>query len=289
MGISKAGENIYGNPDDLFFIFTAQPNEFAAFHFIMQVTAFHFIKHELTPTPTAMPTEKWQILIYHYETDGVYFNQPAVATYFQTDVIPYTDRLLMYMTADISMESMQTEFGDCSAFTYQVIDEQGKIQQQGNFSINPYLLFRSGGGLIGDINIGITLGYPYSLNEKETEFFHQGKFIVIDESKSGFYRLTYSFNFIGISGVYGTADQEELASELTLKLFAYRDDGDYTTNDFYPAEGILHSGAGMYRVNLPIDYLRENASGKNKYYLQIVDGKGKIIREEYFLFVPHTP
>jgi len=288
-GVSRTGENIYGNPDDLFHTFTVQPTEFASIHFIMQITAFHFIKNELTPPPTAIPTEKWRILIYRYETDGVYINQPVIETNFKTDVIPYTDRLLMYMTADVSMEEIQTEFGDCSAFTYQVIDGQAKVQQQGNFSINPHLLFASGGGLVGNINDGVTLGFPYSLNEKETEFFHHEKFVTINEPKSGFYRLSYIFNLSDASGVYGTIEQEKLASELAIKLFPYKDDGIYSAQDSYPSTGTLIQSAGFYQVHLPIDYLKEKASVNNKYYLQIVDGKGKIIKNEYFLFIPYAP
>ena len=68
----------------------------------------------------------------------MYINHPSIATYFKTDVTPYTDWLSMFMTADVSMESLQTKFEDCRAFTYQVIDEQGKIHEQGYFSFNYY-------------------------------------------------------------------------------------------------------------------------------------------------------
>lgn len=289
LGVSSTGENIYGNPDDLFHTFTVQPNIFTSFRFIMQITEFHFIKNELTPTPTAIPIKKWQILIYRYRTDELYVNQPVIEVNFKTDVIPYTDRLLLYMKADVSMETMQSKFGDCSAFTYQVLDEKGKVQQQGNFSINPYLLFSSGGGLIGNMYDGITLGFPYSLNEKETEFFHQGNFIAINEPKSGFYRLIHLFNFTHASGVYGIVQQEKLASELTLRFYPYQDDGSYSVHAAYPVNGGLIHSTDIYRVILPIDYLKENASINNKYSLQIVDGKGKILRDENFLFIPYAP
>jgi hypothetical protein len=285
-GVSKSGENIYGNPYDLFHIIAAQPNDFAAFRFTMQITAFHFIKNELTPTPTALPIEKWKILIYRYETDGVYINRPVIETYFKTNVTPYTNKLLMYMTADVSMDTVQTKFGDCRAFTYQVIDERGKIHEQGYFSINHYLV---GGGLLGNINDGVTIGYPYSLNEKETEFFHQGKFVTITELKSGFYRLTYDFNFISASGVSGVDELIKLANELTIRFYPYNEEGNYSTYDTYPATGNLIAAASIYRVNLPIDYLKENASINNKYYLQVVDGKGEILRDDYFLFIPYAP
>ena len=283
-GVSKSGENIYGGLDDFFHTFTVQPSEFASFHFTMQITAFHFIKNELTPTPTAIPTEKWQIIIYRYETDGVYINHPSIATYFKTDVTPYTDWLSMFMTADVSMESVQTKFEDCRAFTYQVIDEQGKIHKQGYFSFNYNPL-----GLLGNINDGATTGFPYSLNETETAFFHQGKFIVINEPKNGFYRLTYDFNFISASGIYGLDERKKLASEITIRFYPYYDKDNYSTYDGHPATGNLIAAHTLYRVNLPIDYLKENTSINNKYYLQIVDGKGKILRDEYFLFVSYAP
>ncbi len=290
MGVNSAGENIYGGTDnDLFHIFTTQPSEFALFRFTMQITAFHFIKNELTPTPTAIPTATWQILIYRYRTDGTYINQPVIETNLATAITPLTDRLTTSLSADVSMDELQTKFGDCSAFTFQVMDEQEKIQQQGYFSINPHLLFPSGGGLIGNVNDGITLGFPYSLNEKETEFFHKGKFVTINEPKSGFYRLQYVFNFTDASGVQGTAEQENLASELTIKLFSYKDGGNYSAHDSYPAVGTLIHSAGYYQVNLPIDYLKEKVNINDKYYLQVVDGKGKIIRDEYFLFTPYAP
>ena len=191
----------------------------------MQITAYHFIKDQRTPTPTALPTEQWKISIYRYQTDGNYINQPAIETDFTTEIIPYPDKLLMFMTADISMKAMQDKFEDCSAFTYQVMDEEGKVQQEGYFSINPYLLFANGGGLRGFLDDGITLGFPYSLNEKETEFFQQGHFVIINEPKSGFYRLTYTFNFAQASGVSAVAEQEVLASKLTLGFFPYREIG----------------------------------------------------------------
>ena len=133
----------------------------------------------------------------------------------KTNVTPYTDKLLMYMTADVSMDSVQMKFGDRRAFTLSSYRRAREIHEQGYFSINHYLV---GGGLLGNINDGVTIGYPYSLNEKETEFFHQGKFVNIIELKSNFYRLTYDFNFISASGIYGVDELIKLASELTLEF-----------------------------------------------------------------------
>ncbi len=289
LGENSEGKEINGHPYDFFHTFFVQPSEFALFRFSMLITTFHFIKDGFTPTPTAIPTEKWRISIYRYRTDGAYVNQPVIDTNFKTDVMPYPDKLLMYLTTDVSMEAVQTKFGDCSAFTYQVLDGQGKIQQQGYFSINPHHLFTSGGGLMGNVNDGVTLGFPYSLNEIETEFFHQGKFVTINEPKSGFYRLTYDFSFTGATGVYGTDEQVKLASEITIRFYPYTDEGNYSTYNAYPTTGRLSAVTGIYQVNLPIDYLKENASINNKYYLQVVDGKGNVLRDEYFLFIPYAP
>jgi hypothetical protein len=45
--------------------------------------------------------------------------------------------------------------------------------------------------------------------------------------------------------------------------------------------------AGVYQVHLPIDYLKDNVNSSNKHYLQVVDGRGKTIRDKYFVFIPY--
>lgn len=289
MGISKTGENMYGGPYYLFHTFTVNPSEFAAFRFIMNITEFHFIKNELTPSPTAIPTEKWKILIYRYETNGKYTNQPAIETNFKTDVIPSIDRLQMYMTADVSMDEMQTKLGDTSAFTYQVVNGQGKVQQQGYFAINPNLLFHEGGGLIGSWKDGVTLGFPYSLNEKETEFFHQGKFITVSEPISGFYLLIYIFDFSSATGIYSVYEMEAIIDSFTVELFPYREDGNYSNSVSRLLGSRLLATGGLLIVELPIEYLKANNNKDSKYYLQITDSKEVVVKDEWFIFVPYNP
>jgi len=153
-------------------------------------------------------------------------------------------------------------------------------------------------GIKGDFDNGVTIGDPYSLNEKETEFFRKGKVVTIHEPRSGFYWLYYWFNLANAAdlrnklanmpGVSETVELEKLAGELSIRLFPYRDDGKYSINDSHFTTGTL-SGPDLLRVDLPIDYLQKNPHGNNKYYLQIMDGTKKIIKEEYFLFIPYAP
>lgn len=287
--IDHSGMGIVGGLDDIFHTFTEQPDGLAAVRFTTQIAANHFINGKPTPTPTPIPTDTWRVVVYRYRTDGMYINQHFVDANFKTDVMSYPNRLVIYLSADVSIEAIQTKFGDCSAFAYQVLNEQGKVQQQGNFAFNPHPLFASGGGLMGNIHDGITVGFPYSLNEKETEFFHEGKFITIHELKSGFYRLSYLFNLTEATGVSATVEQEKVANELTIRFFPYQEEGNYFDRDAYLADGTLIHTAGIYQVHLPIDYLRNNTnSNNNKYYLRVLDGSGKIVREEYFVFIPYT-
>lgn len=290
--LSKTGENIYSYPDGPFRVFAVYanglevlPSDIELFRFSIDITASRFTKNEHTPTPTAMPTSGWQLLIYRYRTDETYTNQIANKVNLTTVDKTNNDIMEIVSSADIMMKDLQTKFGDCSAFTFQVIDGQERVQQQGYFSINS----SSGAYIKGNFQDSLTTGYPYSISENKTEFFHQGKFVTIYEPKSGFYRLAYLFNFVNASGVSATIEQEEVASKLSIKIFPYREDGKYSIYDSHPAIGILYSGVGLFNVDLPIDYLRENINGKNKFYLQIMDDKGKIIWDEYFLFIPYTP
>ena len=255
----------------------------------MLITAFHFTKSEFTPTPTAIPTAKWQLLIYRYRSDGIYTHQPVFKANFVTAISAQADRLTSELSAAVNMKDLRAKLGDCSVFTFQVIDEHRNIQQQGSFSINPHYLFFYEGSVKGNLKNGITIGYPYSLYENETEFFHQDQFVMIRESQGGFYRISYRFDFINASGVSATIEQEEVASKLSIKLFPYREDGKYSSQASQPLTGFVHAVGGYFIVDLPIDYMRANINNENKYYLQITDGNGKIIKDEYFLFLPYIP
>lgn len=285
-GVDGMGENIYGVPpiSSPFWVFRAQSSDIGSFHFTTGIAQFHFAKNELTPTPTAIPASRWQLLIYRYRTDEIYDKQPALKTNFTTVVKTYNDRLATRLSADVMMKDLQTQFGDCSAFTFQIVDEQQKVQEQGYFSINPHQWH-----IKGNLQDGFTIGYQYSLIENEMEFFRQGKFVAIYETQSGFYRLTYWFDFVNASGVSATTEQEEVASKLSIRLFPYREDGNYSVYDSHSAIGTLTSGLGLFIVDLPIDYLLENVNGTNKYYLQVIDENGKVIKDEYFVFIPYAP
>ena len=288
-GKDRTGGYIPAHPDDIFHLFLVTPDEIKAFHFAMLITAFHFTKSELTPTPTAIPTAQWQLFIYRYRSDGIYTNQPVFKTNFVTAISAHADRLISALSADVKMKELQTRFGDCSVFTFQVLDEHGNIQQHGSFSINPHYLFFYEGGIKGNMKNGLTIGYPYSLNENETEFFHQDQFVMIRESQGGFYRISYRFDFVNASGVSAVIEQEQVASQLAIRFFPYREDGQYSIDDSQPAAGFLHAVGGYFIVDLPIDHIRANINSQNEYYLQIIDGNGKIIKDEYFLFIPYTP
>ena len=56
----------------------------------------------------------------------------------------------------------------------------------------------------------------------------------------------------------------------------------------FPGRG-HHAVGGYFIVDLPIDRMRANINNENKYYLQITDENGKIIKDDYFLFILYTP
>ena len=268
-GITEAGEIINTSTGDggIFQHLYLLPDEIAALRF----SVFQHVPYtnEVTPTATAIPTTAWRVLIYRYQTDGLYSNQPFIET---------------ELSRDVSSNELQTKYGDCRAFTFQIMDEQETLIWQGYFAFRPDMIFVK-------INTdaafeeGVVLGYPYSLNENESAFFHEGKFIPIHEPQGGFYRLFYAFNFILATGESASSVFEPIASELKIRLFEYRADGQYDVSHSFPIIGklILY----VFTVELPIDYLSENLRDKNLYYLQIVDGEGKTIKDEYIRYIPN--
>ena len=253
------------------------PEGFMALRFLVVLSSR--LKDEFTLSQITSLTRAWRMLIYRYRTDEIYSNQPVlVLDNLQVEINIDAPNL----TIDIKKEELQAKFGDCRAFTFQLVDEKGNLEQ-GNFVLNPA---SEGGPVAAD---GGLIGYPYSAFEHETVFLKQGKFITVQEPQGGFYRLYYMFNFVRATGVSATIEQEALANELTINLFSYRSDGDYSASDSYPVIGEIHSVVGLYTVDLPIDSLKENVNGDNMYYLQIVDGKGNTIQDEYFIFVPYMP
>jgi len=131
IGKDRTDGYIPAHPDDIFHLFLVTPDEIKSCQLAMLITAFHFTKSELTPTPTAIPTAKWQLLIYRYRSDGIYTHQPLFKTNFVTAISAYADRLTSELSAAVKMKDLRAKFGDCSVFTFQVIDEHRNIQQQG--------------------------------------------------------------------------------------------------------------------------------------------------------------
>lgn len=278
IGITNQGGRNYSLGDGTpFRILYEPPGGFTALRFLVVLSSR--LKNELTLSQITSLTRGWRILIYCYRTDEMYSNQPVfVLDNLQAEINIDAPNL----TIDVKKEELQAKFGDCRALTFQLVDEKGNLEQ-GNFVLNP----NSEGGPIA-VDGGL-IGYPYSVYEHETVFFRQAKFITVQEPRGGFYRLYYMFNFVRATGVSATIEQEALANELTINLFPYQSDGDYSASDSYPVIGEIHSVVGIYTVDLPIDSLKENVKGDNMYYLQIVDGKGNTIQDEYFIFVPNTP
>ena len=267
-GITEAGEIINTSTGDggIFQHLYLLPEEIAALRF----SVFEHVPYtsEVTPTPTAIPTTDWRVLIYRYRTDGTYSNQPFIET---------------RLSNDLSIKELQTSFGDCRAFTFQVVDGQKSLIWQGYFSFSPDTILVK----INTDDVftkGVILGYPYSLNENESAFFHEGKFISIYEPQGGFYRLFYAFNFMVATGESVSSVFEPIANSLKIRLFEYREDGQYDVSDSLPISGklVLY----VFTVELPIDFLSENSESNHKYFLQIVDHKGQSIKDEYIMFIP---
>lgn len=240
--------------------------------------------HKITPAQLSSLTMGWHILIYCYRTDETYTNQPFLI--IENLKVEGTVGNVN-LNGDVQREDLKIKFGDCRAFTFQLADKQKNIQQ-GNFVLNPNTGLYDNKEVRESVNAGVFIGYPYSLHENETAFFQQDNFTTIFEPQGGFYRLCYMFNFgfaVGNSSLY---ELEKIASEISIKLFHYKENGVYSNENYYQILGETQP-TWPYILDLPMDYLKENKNGNNMYYLQFVDSNGKIIKEEYFTFIPYPP
>jgi hypothetical protein len=249
------------------------------------VAFYNSLYNKLTPSQISSLTVGWHVLIYCYRTNGIYINQPFLII----ENLKIEGNVgNVSLNGEVQREDLRIKFGDCRAFTFQLVDKQKNIQQ-GNFVLNPNAGLYDSKEVRESVNEGVFIGYPYSLYENETSFFQQETFTTIFEPQGGFYRLYYMFYFNPTIGNASIHELEKIATELSIKLFQYKESGEYTNESYYPLQGELQTTWGGYILDLPIDYLKENQNDNNMYYLQFVDSTGNIIKEEYFIFIPYSP
>jgi hypothetical protein len=245
----------------------------------------HPLRNELSLSQATAMTQEWRLDIYRYRPDKIYSNQTAIElNHFQVE----TDNDFYSLVAEVDRKELSQKLGDCRAFASQVLDAHGNSLWQGYFSLNSNLI-------LGEIDVrkaiqdGLVIGSPYSTNEKQTAFRHSGKFIEVREPQGGFYRLSYIFDLALATGDYIVSNLETAAGGLTIRLFPYREDGNYPTGTSQALAGKLISTAGILIVDLPIDYLRATSNGKAMYFLQVADGNGNTIKGEYLTFISQGP
>jgi hypothetical protein len=140
------------------------------------------------------------------------------------------------------------------------------------------------------IEKGVVVGKPNLLQEDKAKFTdRQEEFIVTKEIHGGFYELTYAFDLVEVTAIKATSEMEALADELTIELFPYQEDGEYSAKNSEVLTGEVFSVAGIFYVYFPYDWLTEERNDEQSFYLRISDGEGNIYKEDYFLFVPYTP
>ncbi len=242
------------------------------------------LNHQLTSFQKGQLSSGWRVYMYQRQADAVYSDQVALVL---DDVKDPRDQLYTFYV-ETPLEKIRNQFGNHRDLVYQIVDAAGEVSWQDDLYLSMGL-----SPLPANLNQavaeGVAVGYPNLFIEDTGIFAHQGKFITIKEPQGGLDRLSYIFDLIKATGITTTSEMEALTEELAIRLFPYREDGEYALENSHAFQGEV-SGAGLYfQVHFHFDWLVKAFKDDNMFYLRITDGDGIILKEEYFHFVPYVP
>ena len=243
------------------------------------------LNNRLTSFQKGQLSSGWRVYLYQRRADDDYSNQPSLVLNDVKDshAWAYT------FEVEFTQEEIRDQLGDRRDLVYQIVDGAGNLSWQGELydSIGLSRLPTDYGEETAE---GIVVGYPKLVSKDTALFAHQGKFIPIEELRGGFDHLQYVFDFWEKSGTTMTSfDLIELMEELAIRVFPFREDGEYAIENSFVLSGRTLGGGGpFFQVHFPYDWLSEAFKIDQNYYLSIADGEGHIYIEEYFHFIPYT-
>ncbi len=244
------------------------------------------LNNRLTSYQKGLISSGWRVYLYQRRADDDYSDQPALVL----DDVKDPHNWEYTFEVEFSQGEIQDQLGDHRDLVYQIVDGAGKVSWQGEFydSTGLSTLPADYGAETAE---GVVVGYPKLVSEDTALFTHQGTFIPIQEPRGGFDHLNYEFDFLKASGTTMTAfELEALIKESDIRVFPYREDGDYAIENSFTLSGRTLGGGGpFFRVHFPYDWLSEASKIDQKYYLRIADGEGNIYIEEYFHFIQDIP
>jgi hypothetical protein len=244
------------------------------------------LNNRLTPFQKGLLSSGWRVYVYQRRADNEYSNQAALVL----DDVKDPHAWEHTFEVEFTQEEVLDQLGDHRDLVYQIVDRAGNVSWQGEFYDSTGLSqFPAEYG--AETAEGVVVGYPKLVSENAVLFAHQGTFIPIEQLRGGFDHLHYEFDFLKESGTTMTAfELDALIKESEIRVFPYREDGDYAIESSFTLSGRTLGGGGpFFRVHFPYDWLSETSKSDQKYYLRIVDGEGNIYIEEYFHFIPTAP
>jgi hypothetical protein len=241
-----------------------------------------FLNHQLTSFQKGQLSSGWRVHMYQRRVDGDYSDQKALVLDDVKD--PRDQQYTFYV--ETTLEKIRYQFGSHRDLVYQIIDEAGNVvwQDELYLSIGLSPLPANHNEAVAE---GVVVGYPNLLSEDTWIFTHQGKFITIKEPQGGFDRLAYMFDLTKATGIITTSEMEALTEGLAIRLFTYREDGEYAIANSDALLGEVFHGGYVFQVHFLIEMLAEAFKDDHMVYLRITDGDGNILKEEYFHFVPY--
>ncbi len=242
-----------------------------------------FLNHQLTPFQKGQLSSGWQVNVYQRRVDADYSNKAVLVLDDVKD--PLDQQYTFYV--ETTLEKIRNQFNNHRDLVYQIMDEAGNDAWQDELYLS-IGLSPLPANLSEDIAEGVVVAYPNLLSEDRATFTHQGKFITIKEPQGGFDRLSYMFDLIKATGITTTSEMEALTEELAIRVFPYREDGEYAIANSNALLGEAFQGGYVFQVHFPFTWLSESFKDDRMFYLRIADGDENILREEYFYFIPYV-